>query len=277
MCVWVNVCVCVQSYSNRFCNEAAAVELWLLGTKIFRQDPDRASQRCSDLSRKMSSAKICCVFVLLTALCVTSLVVDGPVEPIRRQRAARQQGGAVLFYVSFQGSLRDILYNPIVFNQVVVNQGAGYDNNTGVFIAPAAGVYQFVFAAQLCRGDHNNVWHFMVNGNKRMACHAQVSGTDTTLNTCFYMEELRRADQVWVKQEVGSCAWASTTSRTITFSGVLLASEGVSTLGAKYGSGCPLLGPGRSRDVMSSSAGRRASVCSVAAALLLRCLLAAST
>lgn len=64
-----------------------------------------------------------------------------------------------------------------MFNQVVVNQGSAYNNETGVFTAPVAGIYQFVFAAQLCRGDHNNVWYFIVMGDRRMACHAQVHKT----------------------------------------------------------------------------------------------------
>ncbi|XP_035850656.1 complement C1q-like protein 4 isoform X2 [Sander lucioperca] len=192
-----------------------------------------------------------------------------------RQTAAKQQGAAVLFYVAYQGSLRDIQINPIVFNQVVVNQGSAYDNDTGMFTAPVSGIYQFVFAAQLCRGDHNNMWNLMVNGDRRMACYAQVSGLDTTLNTCYYMEELKKGDKVWVKQNVGSCAWASTTSKTITFSGVLLASEGVSTLGGKYGSGssCPLPSLGRNRDMVSSSVGRRASLSCVTVTLLLCCLI----
>ncbi|XP_074513434.1 complement C1q-like protein 2 [Sebastes fasciatus] len=221
----------------------------------------------------MSSTKICSVFV--TVLCVTSLVVANPVELIPRQTAARQQGGAVLFYAAHQGQLRDILYNPIVFNQVVVNQGSAYDNDTGVFTAPVAGIYQFVFAAQLCRGDHNNRWYFMVNGNQKMYCHAQVSGLDTTLNTCYCMEKLKKGDQVWVKQKVESCAWASTISQTITFSGVLLASEGVSTLGGTYGSGssCPLPSLVRNRDMVSSSVSQDASLSSVAITLLLCCLL----
>ncbi|KAK9535713.1 hypothetical protein VZT92_008079 [Zoarces viviparus] len=218
----------------------------------------------------MSSTKIKTVFVLAAVLCATSFVVANPVE----LTAARQQGGAVIFYAAYQGQLRDILFNPIVFNEVLVNQGSAYDNDTGVFTAPVAGIYQFVFAAQLCRGDHNNVWYFMVNGNRRMTCHAQVSGPDTTLNTCYSMEELKTGDQVWVKQSVGSCAWASTISKTITFSGVLLAREGVSTLGGKYGSGssCPLASTGRRKDTMSSSVGRSASLSHVAITLLL-CLL----
>ncbi|XP_038565835.1 multimerin-2-like [Micropterus salmoides] len=216
----------------------------------------------------MSSTKICFVFVNVLALSVTRLVEAGRVELVPRQTAATQQGGAVLFYVAYQGQLREILFDPIIFNHVLVNQGSAYNNATGVFTAPVAGIYQFVFAAQLCRGDHNNAWHFMVNREKRMICHAQVVGTDTTLNTCYTMVQLKKGDQVWVRQKEGSCAWASTISNTITFSGVLLASEGVSMLGKKHGSGssCPL--PSLGRYTLSSSAGRSANMSIVAIALL---------
>ncbi len=82
-----------------------------------------------------------------------------------------------MFFVSYEGQLRDIEFNPIIFQRVSVNQGSGYNNNTGVFTVPVAGIYQFVFAAQLCRGDHNNRWNFMLNGKERMLCHAQVRYT----------------------------------------------------------------------------------------------------
>ncbi|XP_073350086.1 complement C1q-like protein 4 [Pagrus major] len=222
----------------------------------------------------MSSIKICSAFVIVTVLCVARLVAAGPVEPISRKTAARQQGTAVLFFASYQGILREIEFSPIIFNEVLVNQGSAYSNDTGVFTVPVAGIYQFVFAAQLCRGDHNNLWHFMVKGDRRMACHAQVSGGDTTLNTCYLMEELKKGDQVWMRQNVGSCAWASTVSKTITFSGVLLASEGVSTLGGKYGSGssCPLPSLGHTKNIVSASAGQSAAVSTVAITMML-CLL----
>lgn len=216
------------------------------------------------------------VFVIVTMLCVTSSVVAGPMKLM--QTEARQQGGAVLFFAAHQGSLRDIEFNPIIFNQVLVNQGSAYNNNTGVFTSPVAGIYQFVFAAQLCRGDHNNMWNYMVNGEHRMSCHAQVSGPDTTVNTCYLMVELKKGEQVGVRQYVGGCAWASTTSKTITFSGVLLASQGASMLGGKYGSGssCPLPSLGLeylNRDVVSGSVGLSVALSSLAITLLLCYLL----
>ncbi|XP_053708829.1 complement C1q tumor necrosis factor-related protein 3-like [Synchiropus splendidus] len=149
-------------------------------------------------------------------------------------------GEAVLFFATHLGSLRDQEYNPIVLDQVLVNVGAGYDVTTGVFTAPVSGVYQFVFAAQLCRGDHNNLWEFRLTGGRTgMVCHAQVSDGTTTLNTCYYMVELQKGDRVWMCQRANSCAWASSRSRTINFSGVLLSSAGASRLGGASSS-CPL-------------------------------------
>ncbi|CAN9505400.1 unnamed protein product [Ophioblennius macclurei] len=178
------------------------------------------------------------------------------------------QGVAVLFFATYEGSLMELEYDPIVFGQVLVNQGSAYDSTTGVFTAPIAGIYQFVFTAQLCRGNHNNSWYFKVNGVKRMSCLGQVTGWETTRNDCSFMEELKKGDRVWIRQKPDSCAWASTTSRTINFSGVLLASEGVSKLGEKYRS-CPL--PGPPRDVVSGSPGGDLALCSLAIPLLLCC------
>lgn len=92
-------------------------------------------------------------------------------------------GSAVLFFTAYQGQLREVLFNPIIFNQVLVNQGSAYDNNTGLFTVPVAGIYQFVFAAQLCRGDHNNMWNFVVNGKNKMMCHAQVQQTKKIIHS----------------------------------------------------------------------------------------------
>ncbi|KAK2832836.1 hypothetical protein Q5P01_016725 [Channa striata] len=219
----------------------------------------------------MSRTEICSVVGVVTVLCVSGLVLADPAARIPRQTASKQQGGAVLFFVAHQGQLRDVLFDPIVFNQVLVNQGSAYNNDSGVFVAPVAGIYQFVFAAQLCRGDHNNIWNFIVNRDRRMSCHAQVSGGDTTLNTCYFMVELQKGDQVWVKQNVGGCAWASSASKTITFSGVLLASEGMSTLEGKYGSGssCPIPSMGKNRTPASGCAGGGVALSSVAVSLLL--------
>ncbi|XP_044187756.1 multimerin-2-like [Thunnus albacares] len=222
----------------------------------------------------MSSTKICSALDIVTVLCVTSLIVARPVELIPSQTAARQEGAAVLFFAACQGQLREVQFNPIIFNQVSLNQGSAYNNDTGVFTAPVAGIYQFVFAAQLCRGDHNNMWYLTVNGKEKMLCHAQVSGSDTTLNTCYLMEALNIGDQVWVKQSIGSCAWASTTSKTITFSGMLLASGGASKLGEEYISGSTFPPPSldSNRSMEASSAGPSATLSSMAVALLLLCL-----
>ncbi|XP_026203387.1 complement C1q tumor necrosis factor-related protein 6-like [Anabas testudineus] len=223
----------------------------------------------------MSCPKICSVVGIVTALCMTGLILADPAERTPRQTAAREHGGAVLFSVAYQGQLRDVLFNPIIFDHVLVNQGSAYNNDTGVFIAPVPGIYQFVFAAQLCRGNHNNIWNFMVNGDHRMACHAQMPDGDTVLNTCYFMGELQQGDQVWVKQQAESCAWASTTSNTITFSGMLLASEGMSTLGGMYSSGTSgsISSLGQKRTMVSGCDGLSASLLTVVIALLLCCIL----
>ncbi|XP_012716364.2 uncharacterized protein LOC105925181 isoform X1 [Fundulus heteroclitus] len=211
---------------------------------------------------------ILCGFVIASVQCVISMAAEVPLERISRQTAAKQQGSAVVFFAAHQGMTRELLFNPIIFNQVLVNQGSGYDNTSGVFTAPVDGIYQFLFSAQLCRGDHNNFWAFMVNGVETMLCHAQMSGGDTSLNTCFFIENLKKGYRVWIKQLEGSCAWSSATSKTITFSGVLLVREGVSMLGGRYGSGYSCPPPSLSRRQESSSAQQPVSLSCVVISLL---------
>ncbi|XP_032442523.1 uncharacterized protein LOC116735042 [Xiphophorus hellerii] len=199
----------------------------------------------------MNAIKILCFLISVSELSVISMAAEVPLKRNSHQTADNQQGGAVVFFAAHQGMLKDLLFNRVIFNQVLVNQGSGYDNNTGVFTVPLDGIYQFVFSAQLCRGNHNNFWAFMVNGVEKMICHAQVTAGDTTLNTCYFIEEMKKGVQIWITQFQGSCAWSSATSKTITFSGVLLVSRGTSMLGGKYGS-CPL--PNLSYRQQSSSA-----------------------
>ncbi|KAM4598746.1 complement C1q-like protein 2 [Polymixia lowei] len=195
--------------------------------------------------------KMCCVVVMVMVMWVTCMLTAGldqnPTEPA--------PGGAVLFFAAHPGMLRDAHFNPMIFTQVIVNQGLGYDPNSGVFTVPVAGVYQFTFSAQLCRGNSNNFWHIQVNGVRRSLCHAQVSGTDTVLTTCFYMDDLKKGDTVTVRQLQDSCAWANSDSRTISFSGVLLAHDGRTALGPgpdhSPGLSCPLVN--LRRHVMSGS------------------------
>ncbi|XP_029998147.1 multimerin-2-like [Sphaeramia orbicularis] len=212
--------------------------------------------------------------VTVMLLCINGLVVAVPVNLMPIQTADRHRE-VVIFYAAYQGSLREVLVSPVVFNQVLVNQGSAYSNETGMFTAPVSGIYQFMSSFQLCRGNFNNDWRLTVNGVFRSFCHAQVSGGDTTLNTCYYMEKLKKGDQVWITQQVGSCAWASSLSKTITFSGVLLASEDMSMVGGRYqsGSSCPLPIMGANMKPTSASAENSSASSAVAVTLLLCALL----
>ena len=64
----------------------------------------------------------------------------------------------------------------------------------------------------------------------------KIFGVETAVNACYLMEELKMREQVFIRQDEGGCAWASSTSNTITFSGVLFSSEGISMVGGRYSS-----------------------------------------
>lgn len=102
----------------------------------------------------------------------------------------------------------------------------------------------------------------------------KISGGDTALNTCYFMEELKMGDQVFIRQDEGSCAWASSTSKTITISGILLASEGISMVGGMYSSSTshPLPNLGH-KLIGSGCSGQKAALFIVAITMLLWCLL----
>lgn len=102
----------------------------------------------------------------------------------------------------------------------------------------------------------------------------KIFGVETAVNACYLMEELKMREQVFIRQDEGGCAWANSTSNTITFSGVLFSSEGISMVGGRYSSRTshPLPDLGHKVNV-SGCPGQKAALFIVAITMLLWCRL----
>ncbi|RXM91905.1 Complement C1q-like protein 4, partial [Acipenser ruthenus] len=107
----------------------------------------------------------------------------------------------------------------IKFNQVLLNIGSAYNNETGRFTCPYSGVYQFFFSVNSGQGNTTDLW-LMVDGNKMILNHVDLQNY-TTGNLSFIMMKLSKGNVVWVMQENGS-SWSDDSSRTITFGGMLI-------------------------------------------------------
>ena len=85
----------------------------------------------------------------------------------------------------------------VVFGTVDLNEGHGYDPSTGIFTAPAAGVYVFDWTIMTQQGKYAHT-SLVVNGNLKSwsHCHDYVK----TYLSCSKMTvvKLKQGDKVWI-------------------------------------------------------------------------------
>ncbi|XP_062595463.1 uncharacterized protein LOC134256817 [Saccostrea cucullata] len=89
----------------------------------------------------------------------------------------------------------------IIFDHVVTNIGSGYDNSSGIFKAPASGLYVFSWSIETYGRLTEGV--LLLNGNEQgmSKSHQSSSYYDTT--TSFAVLNLTVNDKVWVRVKSG--------------------------------------------------------------------------
>ncbi|KAK2862883.1 hypothetical protein Q5P01_002416 [Channa striata] len=125
--------------------------------------------------------------------------------------AALQRGGA---YGPFNTT------TTVMYNSVITNIGGGYNQFTGIFVAPVAGVYYFTFFYH-AGGQHGSHLFLCKNGSAivETSDHStRADGADNGGNAAFL--QLAEGDQVYVRMAANCHLWAAN-SRT-TFSGFLV-------------------------------------------------------
>ncbi|XP_061167416.1 multimerin-2-like [Saccostrea echinata] len=117
----------------------------------------------------------------------------------------------------------------LVFTEEIYNYGGGYDSSSGVFTAPASGVY--VFFVSLTSYEHSSVLvDIVVNGTSKVRARAN-GGRDTTdydyfeyqyqTGTNMVVTSLDRGKKVWVECHSGA-GYYSETVPVSTFSGFMI-------------------------------------------------------
>ncbi|XP_041938438.1 uncharacterized protein LOC121699930 [Alosa sapidissima] len=136
-----------------------------------------------------------------------------------RKKKIKKQ--VIHFFASYPGSLKGKV-NRIRFSKVLVNVGAGFNKQTGVFRAPVSGVYQFYFSSQSggSGGNATNLW-LVINGYWVSVSRSDVKTSASIGSLSTYMTTLRKGAQVYVTHVTGQ-SWADSASNTITFGGSLL-------------------------------------------------------
>ncbi|XP_028261673.1 complement C1q subcomponent subunit C-like [Parambassis ranga] len=108
----------------------------------------------------------------------------------------------------------------LVYGTVITNEGNAYNQNTGIFTAPVAGTYYFIFfyhtggqhKSQLTLMKNNQV---IVNSSDHQTTN---DGADNGGNAIFL--QLQRGDQVFVRMTANTHVWGE--GYATTFSGFLV-------------------------------------------------------
>lgn len=106
------------------------------------------------------------------------------------------------------------------FDGVWSNKGGAYDPNTGVFIAPKPGLYNFVVVGLSLSGTslYTHLWH-----NKTPTAGIYPSGSGHNTGTVDVYLELAKNDEVYVRTKTPSAGSIhSNSNKYSTFSGCFI-------------------------------------------------------
>lgn len=109
----------------------------------------------------------------------------------------------------------------LVLPTVEVNEGSGYDNNTGRFSAPLQGYYSF--ATNVCLELKADVRYSIMKGDQPIAGTRNMDFDRIVCSTLTVFEYLETGEEVWIKLHVFyGKLFDSYGNLWNTFSGVLL-------------------------------------------------------
>ncbi|XP_060589187.1 otolin-1-like [Ruditapes philippinarum] len=145
-------------------------------------------------------------------------------QKVHKQTSRRALVGSIAFSAQLTVKLLHIpIGTTIKFNKVLVNDGPGYDNITGVFIAPEAGVYMFSYFI----GNGNKVgqnWvSLMHNGQKINSAVTDTFHTNEDLQGGnMALIRMAAGDRAWIESFHASNAYLDGPNGFTSFSGIYL-------------------------------------------------------
>ncbi|KAK3103898.1 hypothetical protein FSP39_022759, partial [Pinctada imbricata] len=120
----------------------------------------------------------------------------------------------VAFHAKLKNTIKDYKSDDkIAFGNVVLNEGNGYNNESGVFTAPSDGIYVFDWTILTYPGK---IFHldFMVNNKIAAITHNTLSRSSHTSVSSSVVVKLQKGDQAWLeshKSYVGQYAFGAWT------------------------------------------------------------------
>ena len=111
----------------------------------------------------------------------------------------------------------------LVFQNIITNEGSGYDKSTGIFTAPVEGVYNFI--VHVCAENKKYSTIGLVLDGAFIAKSVQYDADQWACGSVGSIVTMKSGKQVWVASTGGSTSYVLRRENTYfmnTFSGVLI-------------------------------------------------------
>ncbi|XP_060578276.1 complement C1q tumor necrosis factor-related protein 2-like [Ruditapes philippinarum] len=152
-------------------------------------------------------------FILPTTICMLLLV---GLETTESQGCVTTPKVAFNAYSSTGGNYG--VDESIIFPVVLLNEGCGYNESTGIFTAPVAGMYQF--SVQICNAAYKYLCAAIVHENTTIAITTNYD-TVSTCSSTMVPAKIETGDQVYVKSTYEESVMYSNKNRWPSFTGLL--------------------------------------------------------
>jgi hypothetical protein len=116
------------------------------------------------------------------------------------------------------GSGNYVVNQSIVFPLVLLNEGGGYDESTGIFTAPVSGMYQF--SINICNADGKYMTAAIVHENTRITAATTYSASSICASATI-PARLTTGERVYVQSTYTNVMFANE-HRYPSFTGVLI-------------------------------------------------------